>query len=295
VLCDRGDRIGLEDPHYPVLRNALLAAGLRLLPCPIDEHGLDVEREAKRLGGARAIWVTPSRQFPTGAVMSVERRLQLLDWSARNDAWVVEDDYDCEFQYGVGQIPALQGLGARGRVLYLGSFARTLFPGLRLGYLVVPPALRETFRSAKWLADRGSAPLEQRALVDFIRSGAYESSRRRSARRLMEKSRLLREQLRKRFDEGEIRLWGSASGVHQFVQFNRLRGKDEQGFLDHALRDGVRAFPGRPYHLTEPERAAVVLGYARIDERDIIRGVERLARAFRSFAGGAKARVPKGT
>src|SRR5262249_47751083 len=227
VLGDRGARIGIEDPHYRGVRNALLAAGMRPIPCPVDEHGLDVERDAKRLSGARAIWVTPSRQFPTGAVMSVERRLQLLDWSSRNGVWVVEDDYDCEFQYGVGQIPALQGLGPRGRVLYLGSFARTLFPGLRLGYLVVPPALREVFRSAKWLADRGSAPLEQRALVDFIRSGAYESSRRRSARRLIEKSRLLREELGKHFDEAALALWGSACGMHQFVRLKRLSSEHE--------------------------------------------------------------------
>jgi GntR family transcriptional regulator/MocR family aminotransferase len=283
VLCDRGVRVGIEDPHYRGVRNALLAAGLRIVPCPVDEHGLDIRKEANRLVGARAIWVTPSRQFPTGAVMSVERRLQLLEWSARNDVWVVEDDYDCEFHYGVGQIPALQGLGARGRVLYLGSFARTLFPGLRLGYLVVPPPLREHFRGAKWLADRGSSPLEQRALVDFIHSGAYESSRRRSARRLMEKSRLLREQLRRHFDEGELGLWGPAAGVHQFLQFPRLRGRDEQALLDHALRGGVRAFPGRPYHLAPPGSATLVLGYARVAERDIVRGVERLARAVRSF------------
>ena len=294
VLCDRGDRIGIEDPHYPGVRNAFLAAGLHLVPCPVDDQGLEIERHAKRLSGSRMVWVTPSRQFPTGSVMSIERRLQLLDWSARNDVWVVEDDYDCEFQHGVGQIPALQGLGAQGRVLYLGSFARTLFPALRVGYLAVPPGLRETFRSAKWLADRGTAPLEQRALGDFIRSGAYESSRRRSARRLIEKSRLLREQLRERFHEAELALWGPASGLHQFLQFRRLRSKDEQGLLDHALRCGVRAFPARPYHLLEPKHAALVLGYARVSERDIIRGVERLARAYRSLAEAPAARVRKG-
>ncbi|HEX8151931.1 MAG TPA: PLP-dependent aminotransferase family protein, partial [Thermoanaerobaculia bacterium] len=175
VLCDRGTRIGIEDPHYQGTRQAFIAAGARVVPCPVDDEGLDIERHAKRLGDARAVCVTPSHQFPTGAIMSVARRLALLQWAASRRAWIVEDDYDCEFRYGVGAIPALQGLDAHGCVIYVGTFARMLFPALRLGYIVAPPALRDAFRAVKWLADRGSPPLEQQAVAALLESGAYES------------------------------------------------------------------------------------------------------------------------
>ena len=177
LLCGEGSAVGIEDPHYQGARQAFAAAGARLVPCAVDAEGLDIERHAQALRGARAVYVTPSHQFPTGAIMSVERRLKLLRWAARRGAWIVEDDYDSEFRYGVGAVPALQGLDRAGRVLYLGTFARTLFPGLRLGYLAVPPELREAFRAAKWLADRGSPPLQQRALAQFFESPAPTTAR----------------------------------------------------------------------------------------------------------------------
>ncbi|HET7433296.1 MAG TPA: PLP-dependent aminotransferase family protein, partial [Thermoanaerobaculia bacterium] len=135
VLCDRGTRIGVEDPHYQGTRQVFAAAGARVIACAVDDDGLDIDRHAKRLGHARAVCVTPSHQFPTGAIMSVARRLALLRWAETRGAAIVEDDYDCEFRYGVGAIPALQGLDTNGRVIYIGTFARMLFPALRLGYI----------------------------------------------------------------------------------------------------------------------------------------------------------------
>jgi GntR family transcriptional regulator/MocR family aminotransferase len=284
VLAEPGSRLGLEDPHYPGTRKAMLAVGATVVACPVDEGGFDVARHAERLRGARAVWVTPARQFPTGAVMSIERRAALLDWSVRTGAWIVEDDYEAEFHQGVGQVPPLHALDARGRVFYLGSFARTLFPGLRLGYVVVPTALRSTFRAVKWLADRGSAPLEQRALVDFIRRGAYESARRRGVRELVDKSLLLRSELRKHFDAAELAMWGAATGFHQFLHLRKVPAAAEQEVVDHAVRHGVRVVPGRRYHIEEPSCASIVVGVARVAERDIPLGVERLADAVRSVA-----------
>jgi len=283
VLSHPGARLGIEVPHYPGTRKAMLAAGARLVACPVDEHGLDVARHADRLRGTRAVWVTPARQFPTGAVMTIERRLRLLEWSVTTGGWVVEDDYEADFHHGAGQVPPIHALDGGGRVLYLGSFARTLFPGLRLGYIVVPPSLRETFRAVKWLTDRGTSPLEQRALVDFIRRGGYESARRRGALRLAERSRLLRSELRKRFDESELSIWGPATGLHQFLHLCRIPAAAEKEIVDRALRRGVRVGPGRPYRLGEPGCATFVMGVGRVRERDIAKGVARFAAAVRSL------------
>lgn len=286
VLCGEGDRVGIEDPHYQGARQAFLAAGAQLVPCAVDADGLDIERHAQRLRGVRAIHVTPSHQFPTGAIMSVERRLKLLRWAAQQGVWLVEDDYDSEFRYGVGAIPALQGLDGGGRVLYLGTFARTLFPGLRLGYLVVPSSLREAFRAVKWLADRGSAPLEQRALAAFFESGAYDSARRRMARTLELKRQQLLGALETHFGDGAVSWSGSASGTHLFLRLARVAARQADAFIHHAEAHGVRVYSGHSYHLRPPRTATLVCGYTTVAPQDIVAGVQRLAAAHASFRPG---------
>jgi GntR family transcriptional regulator/MocR family aminotransferase len=282
VLCDRGTRIGLEDPHYQGTRQAFVAAGARVIPCAVDEEGLDIERHAKRLGGARAVCVTPSHQFPTGAIMPIARRLALLQWAEARRAWIIEDDYDCEFRYGVGAIPALQGLDGGGRVIYIGTFARMLFPALRLGYIVAPPALRDAFRAVKWLADRGSAALEQRALASLIESGAYESLRRRSVRALTEKRDRMVAAIEKYFDPDEAIASGASSGTHIFLRFPRLAASVP--LIDAARSAGVHVYSGRPYYQRAPRNATLILGYTTVATADIERGVQRLAAAISASA-----------
>lgn len=279
VLCDRGTRIGIEDPHYQGTRQAFIAAGARVIPCSVDDEGLDIERHAKRLGDARAVCVTPSHQFPTGAIMSVARRLALLQWAESRRAWIVEDDYDCEFRYGVGAIPALQGLDAHGCVIYVGTFARMLFPALRLGYIVAPPALRDAFRAVKWLADRGSPPLEQQAVAALLESGAYESLRRRSVRALTEKRDRMVAAIEQHFDDAIAT--GAASGTHIFLRFPHLPADKTDALLDAARERGVHAYSGRPYYALAPRHATLLLGYTTVTPSEIDRGVERLAAAYR--------------
>src|SRR6185436_15117660 len=240
VLCDAGTRIGLEDPHYQGTRQAFAAAGARVVPCAVDDEGLDIERHAKRLGDARAVCVTPSHQFPTGAIMSVARRLALLQWAGARRAWIVEDDYDCEFRYGVGAIPALQGLDERGRVIYIGTFARMLFPALRLGYIVAPPALSEAFRTVKWLADRGSPALEQQAVASLLESGAYESLRRRSVRALTEKRDRMVAAISSHFSDAIAT--GASSGTHIFLRLPRLRADATERLIESARGLGVHVY-----------------------------------------------------
>ncbi|HJQ38147.1 MAG TPA: PLP-dependent aminotransferase family protein [Thermoanaerobaculia bacterium] len=276
VLCDRGTRVGLEDPSYQGTRQAFLAAGARVVPCAVDAEGLDI----RKLKDARAVCVTPSHQFPTGAIMSAARRLALLQWADAKRAWIIEDDYDCEFRYGVGAIPALQGLDASGRVIYIGTFARMLFPALRLGYIVAPAALRDAFRAVKWLADRGSPALEQQAVASLLESGAYESLRRRNVRALTEKRDRIVAAIERHFPDAIAS--GASSGTHIFLRLPKLR--DDARLLEAARESGVHVYSARPYYQRPPAHAALLLGYTTVALQDIDRGIERLTRAYRAVA-----------
>jgi GntR family transcriptional regulator / MocR family aminotransferase len=280
LLVGEGTSIGIEDPHYQGTRQAFLAAGATLIPCPVDEDGLDIGRNAGRLRGARAVCVTPSHQFPTGAVMTAARRLELLSWAAAEDAWIVEDDYESEFRHGVGAISALQGLDTHGRVVYLGTFARSLFPALRLGYVVVPRALRNHFRAIKWLADRGSSPTEQQALAELMESGAFERARRRLGRLLAHKRNALVGALRATFAGREVASSGATSGTHVFLRLRGIRSRETSAIVRRAARRGVRVYSGLPYFLRPPREATLILGYATVREEDIERGISRLGRAL---------------
>jgi GntR family transcriptional regulator / MocR family aminotransferase len=282
VICDPGDRIGIEDPCYQGARQSFLAAGARLVPCAVDAEGFDVERNAERLDGARAVYVTPSHQHPTGAIMSLERRLKLLAWASRQGAWVIEDDYDSELHYGSGTIPALGALDNAGRIVYIGTVARTLSPELRLGYTVVPPALRETFCAVKWLADRGTSPLEQRALAAIMASGTYERAQRRMARSLAQRRHRLVGALQAHFEGTGLR-W-SGAGAHVFLQFPNLNADDVEGLLAEGVRRGVRLYSASPYYLLPPECGGIVCGYATLTGDEIESGLERFAAAYRAVA-----------
>jgi GntR family transcriptional regulator/MocR family aminotransferase len=153
LLLDPDDSVWLEDPGYTGAHGALLAAGATLIPVPVDHEGLDVAAGRQLCPQARLAVVTPSHQFPTGVTMSLRRRLALLEWAREADAWIVEDDYDSEYRFGGRPLEALHGLDDEGRVLYVGTFSKVLFPALRLGYLVVPPGLPPAVRAARRLVD----------------------------------------------------------------------------------------------------------------------------------------------
>ena len=169
----------MEEPGYPGARSALLGAGARILPVPVDAEGLDVAVGARRAGDARLVYVTPSHQYPLGVPMSLARRLALLHWASGARAWVIEDDYDSEFRYGARPVPCLHGLDVDGRVIYVGSFSKTLFPSLRLGFLIVPPDLQEGLVAARAAADQHPPVLDQSILADFLVEGHFARHLRR--------------------------------------------------------------------------------------------------------------------
>jgi len=271
VLIERGDRIAVEDPCYQGTREVLRASGARLLAVPVDRDGLNPGRLPE---GTRMVFVTPSHQFPTGAILSLPRRLQLVDWARRVDALVVEDDYDGEYRYEDQSLQSLQGLDAEGRVIYIGTFSRTVFSSLRIGYLVVPKPLISVFTSAKWLCDRHTATLEQETLAEFITSGLYERHLRRVRRRNAARREALREAIGKYLGD-RVEVTGFGAGAH--VALWPAARVSETDVIAAAAKLGVAVYGISRYFLSAPPRKGFMLGYSRMTENDIREGVRRLS------------------
>jgi GntR family transcriptional regulator/MocR family aminotransferase len=274
VLIDRGDRIAVEDPCYQGTREVLRSSGARLLPIPVDRDGLNPGRLPER---TRMVFVTPSHQFPTGAILSLPRRLSLVDWARRTDALVVEDDYDGEYRYEHQSLQSLQGLDAEGRVIYIGTFSRTVFSSLRIGYLVVPKPLISVFTSAKWLCDRHTATLEQETLAEFITSGLYERHLRRVRRRNAARREALREAIGEHLGD-RVEVSGFGAGAH--VALWPSARVSETDVIAKAAALGVAVYGISRYFLAAPSRKGFMLGYSRMKESDIREGVRRLSQVL---------------
>jgi GntR family transcriptional regulator/MocR family aminotransferase len=270
VLLERGERVAIENPSYQGTRQILSAAGARLLPMEVDRDGLN---PAQLPNDAPLCFVTPSHQFPTGAILPLKRRLELLEWASQTNAVVVEDDYDGEFHYEGQPLESLQGLDKDGRVIYVGTFSRTVFPSLRVGYLVVPKSLIPAFTGAKWINDQHSAVLEQQTLAEFITTGAYERHLRRLRRTNSLRRKALLDAIRDYLDD-RVDVTGDAAGAH--VAIWPRRPTSESSLIRGAAERGVGIYGMSRYFLTQPSQTAFLLGYARMPERDIREGLRRL-------------------
>lgn len=267
VLIDPGDAVAVENPGYPDAAQVFAAAGARVCPVPVDAEGLVVPALPPDVHLAH---VTPSHQYPTGVVLSLARRLELLAWARRVRGLVLEDDYDSEFRYEGAPLPALQGLAEAARVVYVGTFSTAMFAGLRLGYLVLPDALVEPFTRAKWYASRHSPHLEQATLADFLRDGHFERHLRRMRRVLRRRREALLEALRRNFGDEAVPL-GDAAGLHVVVRFADPR------VLARAAGRGVVVQSTRPCYTGAGRDDEALLRFAALDERQLAEGVRRLA------------------
>jgi GntR family transcriptional regulator/MocR family aminotransferase len=274
VLLERGDRVCLEDPSYHGTRKILLASGACLSGIPVDQEGLDSRQLP---GNARLCFVTPSHQFPTGAVLSFARRRALLDWAKRANSIIVEDDYDGEFRYGGQPLESLQGLDEDGRVVYVGTFSRTIYPALRVGYMIVPKPLVDAFTGAKWINDQQSATLEQRTLAEFLASGAYERHLRRVRRRNGARRDALLQAIEENLD-GLVEVTGAGAGAH--VALWPTRRISEKALVLSAASHEVGVYGMSRYFLAKASRPAVLLGYSRLNEAEIREGIRRLRLSF---------------
>lgn len=280
VLIDPGDEVWIEDPGYAGIRGALLASGALLAPVPLDAEGMSVATGRRRAPAARLAIVTPSHQYPLGITMSLTRRLELLDWARGADAFVIEDDYDSEYRYAGRPLAALQGLDGDGRVIYIGTFSKVMFPGLRLGYVVVPRDLVDAFRGVRQLVDTHPSSVAQAALADFIAEGYLAAHVRRMRSLYAERQAAFLAELQKRLGD-RLAVAPDESGMHLI------------GYLDDAVDDaalsraaaerGVVASALSRLYIDAPPRKGLMLGYAGVAEPTMRRAVATLARVFDDF------------
>jgi GntR family transcriptional regulator/MocR family aminotransferase len=278
VLLDPGDEVWMEEPGYQGARDALATAGARLVPVPVDAEGLDVAAGAALSPRARAVYVTPSHQYPLGATLTASRRLQLLDWARRSGAWILEDDYDSEYRYESPPVAALQGLDRDARVIYIGTFSKVLFPALRVGYLVVPADLVERFAAMRAAVDDFPSTLYQAVLADFLAEGHFARHLRRMRRLYRERRGALVEALRSELGEA-VQVLGEGAGMHLAAVLGE--GSQDRRLAERAAREGLWAMPLSACYLGEPSRAGLVLGYGGTGVPEILDGVRRLARLIR--------------
>jgi GntR family transcriptional regulator/MocR family aminotransferase len=283
VLLDPDDAAWIEDPGYPGARGALLRAGARLVPVPVDEEGLDVAAGTALCPRARLAYVSPSHQYPLGVVMSLPRRLALLEWAEHMGAWVVEDDYNSEFRYHGRPLAALQELDSQGRVVYVGTFSKVLFPSLRLGYLVVPPDLVDAFVAASVHAAHQAPTFSQCVLADFIVEGHFTRHVRRM-RALYEERQTALLRAITRHSVGVLDVGPAGGGMHLVAWLPR--GLDDRIASQAALAAGITAPPLSFYSLEAGRRGGLLLGYTGIEVQEIREGVHRLTAALRQVDPG---------
>jgi GntR family transcriptional regulator/MocR family aminotransferase len=280
LLADPGDRVWVEEPCYWGLRSELKSLDLLLEPVPVDAEGLKLSAALLRRAAPRFVLVTPSHQYPLGMVMSLKRRQALLEYCRRNGTWIIEDDYDSEFRYSTRPIACLQGLDTSGLVHYVGSFSKMLFPGLRIGFLVVPPSLATTFAKASAELFREGQLQQQAMLADFINEGHLSSHIRRLRGLYSPRRERLLDAIRSHFGD-RLELSGDYAGLHLVVYLPQ-NVDDNAVVVDAAAAGVVVRSLSRYYSLQASARRGLLLGYACVKEPDIAPAFAILARVLRA-------------
>jgi len=264
ALLDKGETAWVEDPGYTSITRALTYIGVQPAMVPVDADGMDVAAGIAAAPHARLAIVAPAHQFPMGVTLSLARRLQLLDWAERHDSWVLEDDFDGEFRYQGRPLPALKSLDRAGRVFYTGTFSKTLFPGLRLGYLVVPPSELERFRLAMRFLDGGRSTLEQSVTAEFLSEGHFARHIKRMRGAYRSRRAAMVQALAERFGTN-VRIEQRAGGLHLLLRF-----RDGLGELQHMPWYGEAALGALPMRALSdrPDLSdGLLVGFANVSER----------------------------
>jgi GntR family transcriptional regulator/MocR family aminotransferase len=278
ILLDPGDSAWIEDPGFVGARGALIGAGARIVPVPVDDEGIVVSVGVRRDPRARLAYVTPSHQYPLGVAMSLSRRLELLSWACQAGSWVLEDDYDSEFRYTGRPLASLQGLDKQGRVIYMGTFSKVLFPAMRLSYLAVPHGLTDVFTSALALSGGPPPTHTQAVLVDFLAEGHFLRHIRRMRSVYAERQEAL--------VQASERVLGDLLDVRPSETGLQIMGWLPDGIDDRVVSRraadlGVVAPPLSSYHLEGSPRPGLLLGYAAHTPSQIRNAVRQLATAIR--------------
>jgi GntR family transcriptional regulator / MocR family aminotransferase len=273
LLLDRDHSVYMEDPGYPGATRSWEAARAAVIPVPVDDEGICLP--LPHASGASLVYVTPSHQFPLGTCMSLSRRLALLEVARQRSLWIIEDDYDAEFRYTSAPQPSLQGLDEHRRVIYMGSFSKTLFPGLRIGFVVLPPELVESFTKLKMIVDDHGPLIDQATLAAFLESGAFSAHLRRCRKVYSERQEYFLDLVRRR--ELPLEFPTTGRGMN-------LAGRLPNHFGDRALRNPLAAegldVPLLSSYSIIARTPGLLFGLTAFEPPSILKGVERLSRAF---------------
>ena len=265
LLADPGDTVWLEDPGYWGARSVFRMAGLQLQPIALDGEGLAPTPQQLKTP-PRLMFISPSHQYPSGVLMGHGRRRQLLDYAVAQRVWIVEDDYDSEFRFTSRPLPALQGLDEHGRVIYLGTFSKTMFPSLRLAYLVLPSDLADSFARALSELFREGQIMQQIVLAQFMRLGHYVNHIRRMRQVYGERRRVLIDEIGQRLGTA-VTVQGGDAGLH--LVLGLPPGSDDDAIARQARKLGVLTRPLSLYSLRPDPARGLVLGYGAVTEQEI--------------------------
>ncbi|PHM36571.1 PLP-dependent aminotransferase family protein [Xenorhabdus innexi] len=277
VLLQQGDKVWLDDPSYDSARAIFTAMGAQIAAIPSDAQGMNVSYGAASHPDARLVYTSPSHQFPLGTTLTLPRRLALLDWANQHNAWIFEDDYNSEFRYFSKSIQALQGLDTTQRVIYAGTFSKMMYPGLRIGFLVVPEPLINAFTMMKYYSDTLSGYLEQAVLAHFIQEGHYARHVRRIRKICYERQSALSDAINRYLPhvfDANI----TDSGIHMVCRLKD--GFTEQEIITKCRQLGLGAQPLSRYCIHAFSDQAILFGYAAHPPADIYENIKRLAAMF---------------
>ncbi len=273
LLLNPGESVWIEDPSYDGAKAAFRNVPANIIPVPVDDSGMVVDEGLKREPQARLAYISPSNQFPMGVTMDLARRLQLIRWAEENNAWIVEDDYDSEFRYGGPPVMSLQGIDRSERVVYVGTFSKVLYPGLRLGYMVAPADLIEPLHAIRAHADRGSPLFEQIVLNDYMREGHFARHIRRMRKLYSERRTALIAAIEKQLG-GILELSDGEAGLHIVA---RLPEGVDDVEVSQALRTRGYEVPClSSYSLLPLKRGGLLFGFTALDVSEMDDAISRI-------------------
>ncbi len=286
VLLKTGDTLYFEDPGYSGARSALTATGATLQPVSVDREGLMVQSMRPTKSPAGAVYVTPSHQYPLGVSMNVSRRLELLDWARRHQAWIIEDDYDSDYRFSSRPLGALQGMNSADQVIYTGTFSKVLFPALRIGYLVAPPSLVEKFIAQRLALDLFPQMLDQLVLTDFLCEGHFSRHLRRMRAIYQSRRDTLVSEIEKRLDD-VLTIVNADAGMHLTARLPT--GIDDVDVVRLARTRGINATALSTCYVANTDDPGLILGFGGVPEADIIRGVRTLSEVLADITARKRA------
>jgi len=284
MLLKRNDEVLVEDPAYRGATQVFSNAGAKLIHSEVDENGLNPDNFVQQNAeNARLIYTTPSHQFPTGGVLSLPRRLSLLEWANNHNAFIIEDDYDSEFRYQGPPIESIQGLDEYDQTIYIGTFSKVLSPVMRVGYVILPDSLIEPFTALKWCADRHSPLLNQLILAEFMDSPLFAKHLKRSRKVYSKRHDVLINALDKNFGN-DVTVQGTNAGIHLLAWMNKLDVSREVELLNHADSMSLGLYTPTSLFNRPPEKLGLLMGYGNLSCEKIETGIKRLADCYATMA-----------